>query len=540
MDISDDITFSDFQPGKALIQLVDKKWPAVLCLFPGFDHQAEDFQKARLIISAGELEQLIDTLTRENVPEYTPILYLLGEDRIPDTSILSNSERTIDFLGLPVSQNIFSHRLSFLTRVQKLAVENHTHTVTFNKQLNALYSRDGLTGLFNRRHLTRQLSETFKLAQEADDELSLLIFNIDYFNNINKSSGLEFGDLILNEIAARLTENTRDIDTCYRFSGEDFVVLMPGADEEQALATAEKISRACCKKPYSDGNNTTSITISAGIASLVAHMPENHDNFIFMAENALFLAKAGGRNQIQVYAPPGNKGKNSLERPLTFWKDKLSRILEKTRTSAIASLQLLAKNVAGPEHKTHIASVSHYVGLLGKQLGLSNQHIHTFQNSITLYNSFRALLYNDLLKKPGRLTSEERKTMQDLPFKITELTDLFDYFSEERKVLLSLAEKYDGSGYPHGLKSNEIPLGARIFNIVDSLAAMNAERPYRKRLSHDEIIRELTKEAGKQFDPFLVLQLLSLIKKHKLLDVEPEIIDQSQNQILKNFSEFTP
>ena len=252
------------------------------------------------------------------------------------------------------------------------------------------------------------------------------------------------------------------------------------------------------------------------------------------------MAKAEGRNRVQIYTPQNEREKISSQSPLVFLKEKMSRILEKTRNSAIASLQLLAKNVAGPEHKTHIASVSHYTNLLGEQLGLPKQHIHTFQNSITLYNSFRALLHNDLMAKPGRLTRDERKTMEDLPFKVTELTDMFDYFSEERSVLLSLSERYDGTGYPLGLKGDEIPLGARIFNIVDSLAAMDSDRPYRRKLTPEEIILELKKETGKQFDPFLVLQVMTLIKKHQLLDIDPEILERTRQDLINIFPEFKP
>lgn len=212
--------------------------------------------------------------------------------------------------------------------------------------------------------------------------------------------------------------------------------------------------------------------------------------------------------------------------------------LEKTKTSALASLQLLAKNIAGSAHQHHIDKVSHYVALLGEQLGLPEQHTRTFQNSITLYNSFRFLLHNDLLSKPERLTQEEHKIIEDLPFKLHELTDMFDYFTEERNVLLGHNERYDGTGYPLGLKGDEISLGSRIFNIVDSLAAMNSERPYRRKLTPTEIIDELKKEAGKQFDPYLVLQILAVIKKNNLLPLDTDFLDQTQQDLVNIFPQL--
>ncbi|EKD35762.1 MAG: metal dependent phosphohydrolase, partial [uncultured bacterium] len=110
----------------------------------------------------------------------------------------------------------------------------------------------------------------------------------------------------------------------------------------------------------------------------------------------------------------------------------------------------------------------------------------------------------------------------------------------ERNVLLCHGEKYDGSGYPQGLKGDEIPLGARIFSIVDAVAAMNADRPYRRRLTSEEIVRELTNEAGKQFDPFLVAQLLTVIEKNRLFDLDPAVLQRAREEVFATFSAEQP
>lgn len=532
------ITASDLSSGETIGRLVRQKWPSVLCFFPGTAPRSEEFKRALVVVTGGGPEQIVSLIENDHLPEYTPILYLGAGDSIPDSIQQYGANRLIDYLGVPVSSQIFLQRFSLLIQVQKISAEHHSHRTTLSQQLNLLSTRDGLTGLFNRRHLTNRLTEILQIARTEGDELSLLLLNIDYFNSINKTYGLEFGDSILNEMAARLTETTDTTATSYRFSGEDFVVLLPGADLQHARAAAAKIRKVCSGKPFTDGKNTISITISVGIASLKDHKPDNHDEFICMAETALFMAKAEGRNRLQVYIPHNDSKELSPQKSLAFLKENLSRILEKTRASAIASLQLLAKNIAGSEHQAHIAKVSHFVAMLGEQLGLTEQHTRTFQNSITLYNSFCFILHNDLLSKPGRLTSEERKTIEDLPFKLNELTDMFDYFAEERNVLLGHSERYDGTGYPLGLKGEEIPLGARIFNIVDSLAAMSSERPYRRKLSPPEIIEELKEEAGKQFDPYLVLQILAVIKKNNLFNLDTCLLDRTQEDLLNTFPEL--
>ena len=530
----------DLDSGEQMKALVQPFCSSALCLFPGVRPSSEEYRKAVLIITGNGPDQLPALLENPALPKSTPILQLLTDESKAFADPHHGANRLIDCLVIPVSREIFRQRVLFLGKVQKISAEHHANFATLDKQLNALSTRDPLTGLFNRRHLTSSLAAMIATAENNDTDLAILLFNIDFFNKVNKAKGLHFGDFILNELAARLTVASRDVDSCYRFSGEDFVVVMPGTDLNEAGRIAKKISRACSEQPYIYGKKKQQITISGGIASLREHVPKNHDDFITMAETALFMAKAYGRNRMLIYSPQAAKEEFSPKKSLSFLKETLGHIMEKTRISVIDSLRLLAHNVAGPEHLAHISAVSHYVTLLGKQLGLPEQHIQTFQNAITLYNSFRSLLHNDLLVKPGKLSHEERKTIGDLPFKLTELTNIFDYFANERNVLLCHGEKYDGSGYPQGLKGDEIPLGARIFSIVDAVAAMNADRPYRRRLSPEEIIQEMTREAGKQFDPFLVAQLLTVIEKNRLFDLDPAVVQRARQEVFATFSAEQP
>jgi len=382
--------------------------------------------------------------------------------------------------------------------------------------------------------------EIMESAPINGEELSLLLLNIDFFNTVNKTSGLKYGDFILNEMAARLTTTSRKNDSCYRFSGEDFVVLMPGTGLDEAKKIAEKIRKACSEKPFTHGRISQNITVSMGLASLQVHNPTSHDDFIHMAETALFMAKAGGRNRLQIFNPLSGPGQLTPRKSMAFLKDSLQHIMERTRNAAIASVQLLAKSVAGSDHQTHAATVSHYLTLLGQQLGLEGQHIEIFHNAITLCNSFRSLLHSDLINKPEQLSSKERKIIDDLPFKLTEITNMFDYFSNEREILLCQGERYDGTGHPRGLRGDEIPLGARIFTIVDAVAAMNAERPYRRKLTAEEIILELNKEAGKQFDPSLVAQVFTVIEKNHLLNLDHTLLEQARQDLFNTFPELNP
>lgn len=531
------LTASDLGNDQRLRELISPRCGSELCIFSGIVPSPEELSRTTLILCTTADAAIQPLLEDPALPLSTPILFLGTWASLPPLFQQYHDKLLLDCMVVPVPLEIFLHKISFLNKLQKMSAEHHVHSTTFSRQLDALAIRDGLTGLYNRRHLTSNLMQAMEIAKSAGEDLSLLLLNIDFFNTINQTSGLQYGDFILNKMAARLTTSTRTKDTCYRFSGEDFIVLMPDTGLDEAKKVAEKIRRACSEKPFTRGRTTQNITVSMGLASLLTHNPTSHDDLIHMAETALFSAKAKGRNRLQIFNHLSSPSQLTPRKSMAFLKDSLQRIMERTRISAIASVQLLAKNIAGPGHQVHAATVTRYVTLLGQQLGLPAHHIDTFRNAITLCNSFRALLHNDLIGKSEPLSLQDRKTLDDLPFKLTELTSMFDYFSNEREVLLCQSERFDGTGHPRGLRGDEIPLSARIFTIIDAVAAMNAERPYRRKLTPEEIIIELNKEAGKQFDPFLVAQVLTVIEKNKLLNLDNKVLQRARENLFSSYPE---
>ena len=535
MNESKQLSLADLEDNQRLRALVRPLCPSACCLGAALPEAPEELRKATLILVTEHFPDFEALLDHPILPPSTPILVLGSGQHLPATVLRPRQQRLLDFLVVPASLEILEQRLAFLSRVQRVSSEHQANAATLDRQLNALASRDGLTGLYNRRHLTGNLKKHMDEALHHGEDLCLLLFNIDFFKAVNKTSGQQYGDFILNEMAARLKQATRPNDGCYRFSGEDFVVLMPKTSLAEAKRISEHIRRACFDKPFTYGANSQKITVSMGLSSLAEHCPASHDDFINMAETALFLAKARGRDRIQIYKPRKDSGEIDPRQSMAFLKDSLTRILEKTKNSAVASVQLLARYVAGPESQDHANTVSTLITLLGQQLRLPEGHLDTFRNAIALCSSFRSLLHNDLISRPQALSTEERKLLEDLPFKLIELTDMFDYFASEREVLLCYGERWDGTGHPQGLKGDEIPLAARIFALLDALAAMTADRPHRPRLTPLEILAELGRQAGRQFDPALVLALYQVIEDHHLLDVDGQALEQARQALFLTF-----
>lgn len=498
--------------------------------------RANDFD---FIFTGSSNEGQAETYAEEGYPIHIPILCLSKSPKVwtnrPDILCVTPE----------VSDETFFSQCALLSKIRdlrrevtdkdrrisslKLALGQQQQSMKQHSDfLDVLASRDGLTGLYNRRHLNTVLSREFKHYLEQETDMSLLIFDLDFFDELNKKAGRTYGDFVLNDFAARLTRITTPKGICFRFSGEIFVTLLPETNLNEAIDLAETVRQNLIENPFIQGDLQHNITISVGIASMIEHQPEDPDHFITMAERALFAAKAEGRNRVLVYNRIiEQQSDDSSQQSMAIVKETLTRILDKTRKSAIESLQLLAKDIAGKENLAHVKAVRHYVDLICRHMNLTEPLIRTFKNAITLHSSIRLLLHNEMINKHQDFSSDEREEMNDFPYKLLELTELFDFFAGERTILLHHAERFDGYGSPEGLKGDEIPLGARIFALVDALAAMNADRPYRKRLPPEDIIEQLITGAGTQFDPQLVRRALEIIKNHQLFDVDHELIDRS-------------
>ncbi len=492
---------------------------------------------------------------RFHIPPLSPATTLLsiipsGQEPLQSTTGLQGEY--IDSIALPLTPSLLLAKIHTLFHIHHLKQEllscqdalqdqknkNHQCQLALEQQnhyLNMLSVRDGLTGLFNRRHLSQTLEQEIQKARTQDTDLTMLLIDIDYFNETNRVSGQLFGDSILNEFSARLTQNTRDNDICFRFGGSDFIILLPETGLTKGREYAEKLRLACSDKPFISGRHSRSVSVSIGMVTLLEHHPENQDEFINMADQARYQAKSEGRNRVIAY-DQNHVIKDGRIDTVTLLQETLQRILAKTKNSSLASIQILTQNVTGKHQDEHTQKATQHIDLLCERLGLPKTILETFANALTLYSCFRLLLHRELLSKKEKFSYDDRKVINDLPYKLAELTQHFDYFANERNVLLCQGEHYDGSGYPEGLAGEEIPLAARIFSLADGLAAMSSDRPHRKRLNPPEILRELEKGAGTQWDPTLVLLTLDILREHHFFPLDEALLSQTRLLVSKKIA----
>jgi len=225
---------------------------------------------------------------------HTPILVIAEED---DTNRLAKGlDLGInDYLIKPIDKQELLARTRTQIRRQR-----------FQERLRDNYERslamaltDSLTGLYNRRYLMTHMAALIERLGESGKPLAVLIFDIDYFKQINDNHGHGVGDEVLVELSRRVVHNVRSIDTVARLGGEEFLVLMPDTDESLASTVAERLRASVAREPFharSIGEEGLGITISVGVA-MFDRGKDGVDSVIKKADDALYEAKRSGRNK---------------------------------------------------------------------------------------------------------------------------------------------------------------------------------------------------------------------------------------------------
>ena len=172
-----------------------------------------------------------------------------------------------------------------------------------NHRLRQLASIDELTQLPNRREATTRLHEYWAAASRQGRPLAAMVVDVDYFKRVNDEYGHAAGDAVLVEIASRLRNTVRKEDNVYRIGGEEFLVLCPDSSAKMAAAGAERVRRLVSCTPIGLDDGTLDFTVSIGVAERVACLVEPLD-LVKAADEALYAAKNGGRNQVRVWTPP--------------------------------------------------------------------------------------------------------------------------------------------------------------------------------------------------------------------------------------------
>jgi putative nucleotidyltransferase with HDIG domain len=201
-----------------------------------------------------------------------------------------------------------------------------------------------------------------------------------------------------------------------------------------------------------------------------------------------------------------------LERKVRERTEELNGALKEVEESYRDTLEALVTSLDAREHETqaHSQRVREYTLTLARKIGLKEEDLVPVGRGALLHDVGKIGVPDSILLKPGKLTSEEWVEMKKHPAIGFEILRSIKFLESAAEIVLSHQERWDGKGYPNGLEGPDIPLGARIFAVVDTLDAMTSDRPYRKALSYQAALDEIRRCSGTQFDPRVVEAFLGM------------------------------
>ncbi|NLK07157.1 MAG: diguanylate cyclase, partial [Firmicutes bacterium] len=352
-----------------------------------------------------------------------------------------------------------------------LVFRDVTEELARTKEIEYLSFHDQLTALYNRRFVERAL-ET--LDQESNLPLSIIMADLNNLKLINDTLGHATGDQMLKTAASVIKEHCQDdLDIIARWGGDEFIVLLPKAGCKKAEAIITKIEETLKERPVE------SVLVSMAFGHACKYSQDKAVSEVFKeAENRMYRAK--------ILQGPG--------------------IHEETIDALMAAL--FEKNRREEAHSQRVSELSQLIGLA---LGLSDVEVKEL-GLIGLFHDIGKIAVDEsILNKATPLTEDEWQELLRHPEVGYRLLSAVQGMEDIAESVLAHHERWDGTGYPKGLKGAEIPLESRIVGIADAYDAMVSYRPYKRALTKVEAIEELKNNAGTQFDPYIVSAFVDVL-----------------------------
>lgn len=371
-----------------------------------------------------------------------------------------------------------------------IALEN----ALLHQQVKQLADVDKLTGTLARQRIETTLNNKVKSGERYRETFAVLMIDIDRFKSFNDVHGHAVGDQVLRNVAGVLLEEVRETDRVGRWGGEEFLVILSGADATQAVLAAERIRmRIAARCLASDSDVEIPVTVSIGVACYPEHSG-CVEGLVRSADDAMLFAKRSGRNSTRVYAanmdntcpvPPRNK---------IF------------QGAGLGTINALAAALDAKDSYTanHSHAVKDLALKIAEKMTINRERIETLEIAAVLHDIGKVSVPDSILNKPGPLDTKEWAIIKEHPRMGVMILREAPQLSPILPVILHHHENFDGTGYPEGRRGSSIPVLARILAVADAFMAMTASRPYRKAMDPEMALREIEGNRGTHYDPKIV------------------------------------
>lgn len=341
-------------------------------------------------------------------------------------------------------------------------------------RISYLSSHDQLTGLYNRHFFENEIN---RLQKEEIIPLSLALIDVNGLKLINDAFGHQMGDRLLQIVTKALVDVCRKDDTICRIGGDEFVILLPKTDIRETEHVINKIHHKISDQRLKN----TIISVSIGCAT-----------------KTILDQKV-----MEIY----------LKAEKNMYRRKLAESQQMKETTIQTIIQTIHEK--DPKEKRHSENVGEMSKRIGEALQLNQELLQEIEMAGFLHDIGMIAIDRAILEKQDRLTPSEYEIIKrhsEVGYHILKSVDTFAYLSD---YILAHHERWDGTGYPRGLKGKEIPLASRIIMVAGSYEAMTSERVYRSALSKEEAEQELIRCSGTQFDPNIVQVFLNILQSNE-------------------------
>ncbi len=410
---------------------------------------------------------------------------------------LSIKEQGIGSLILAtLKPNAYNHRQIMLLEQVALQIATPIENAQLYARAEQRSRIDELTGLFNRRHFEERLKEEIARHSRYGNLFSIFLIDLDSFKTYNDVYGHPSGDVLLSQIGNIIKSSIRDADQAFRYGGDEFVVVLPHTAVEDARVVAERVRVQIAGEMEKKG---IAVTCSIGLACYPSDGVMAGE-LVTVADTALYYAKRTGGNRVYLSS-------KILSEPL----DDAGTYARHNGLSAIYAL-VSTVEAKDPYTYGHSRKVNTYAVALAEAIGLSPEDVSRVSTAALLHDIGKIGVSDKVLNKKGKLTKEDWEAIKSHPRLGATIVGNIPNLAPCVSTILHHHERWDGNGYPEGLKGEQISVEARILAIADSFEAMSSARPYRPALCGEKVLRKLRRGAGSQFDPQLVEVFIGIVE----------------------------
>ena len=390
---------------------------------------------------------------------------------------------------------------------------------------------DGLTGVKTHRFFMEGLNAEWRRSTRVGRSFSLVLLDLDTFKFVNDYFGHLEGDTVLQQVGRILEQNVRRSDVVARYGGDEFVILMPETNGEQAFQLADKLRLWLANDPLL---REKKVTASMGIATFPRHATTPPE-LIKIADASMYLSKHQGGNMVVSADHYKMREQRHWQRdvleaylgvtikrlfatgPEAFDEvyHRLQQVINSLGTSdgekevptpVLETVTSLAFAIDAKDHYTqgHSQNVARYSLLVARHLSMREKEVEELRLSAVLHDVGKIGIPERILNKPGPLDPQELEIMKEHAVLGAKILEPLRSLQNVQKNVRHHHERWDGKGYPDGLRGDKTPLAARLIAIADAYDTMITERTYKRSRSRVEALEELRRCAATQFDPKLV------------------------------------